>query len=387
MSYNLPLNGCRRADIVRSLKPVSLVLVHSDRFAEHQTPPGHPERPERAEVMDAVADRWRQRGTEIVAPRAATTNSSRASTIAHTSSRARETAGRSRQLDSDTYTSPESHETALLAAGAAIDARRAGHGRAARATPSRWCARPATTPSAIARWASACSTTWRSPRRRARGGRRAGRDRRLGRPPRQRHAAHLRGRRDVLYLSTHQYPYLPGHRRAATRSGAARARLHRQLPLAAGPRRRRLPRSSTRCSCRGAAFEPDLILVSAGFDAHERDPLADMRVTERGFAAMTRSCAQSRRSAAADGSCSVLEGGYDLQALASSLDAVIAAHAAVVSAPVSWPSLRQSRRARVGRPSRRYRRRRPSSLAVLSQELLKSERRSGPVNHRTLHGD
>ena len=51
---------------------MAVILVHSDRFAEHQTPPGHPERPERAEVMDAVAGRWRARGVEIVAPRAAT---------------------------------------------------------------------------------------------------------------------------------------------------------------------------------------------------------------------------------------------------------------------------------------------------------------------------
>jgi diacylglycerol kinase family enzyme len=43
-------------------------LIHSDRFAEHQTPPGHPERPERAEIFDVVADRWRQRGLDIVAP-------------------------------------------------------------------------------------------------------------------------------------------------------------------------------------------------------------------------------------------------------------------------------------------------------------------------------
>ena len=38
---------------------MSLLIIHSDRFAEHQTPPGHPERPERAEVMDVVAARWR----------------------------------------------------------------------------------------------------------------------------------------------------------------------------------------------------------------------------------------------------------------------------------------------------------------------------------------
>jgi acetoin utilization deacetylase AcuC-like enzyme len=49
-----------------------LILVSSARFAEHQTPPGHPERPERAQVMDAVASRWSRGGGEVVAPRAAT---------------------------------------------------------------------------------------------------------------------------------------------------------------------------------------------------------------------------------------------------------------------------------------------------------------------------
>src|SRR5262245_52811013 len=51
---------------------MSVLLVHSERFVEHQTPPGHPERPERAEVLDAVANRWRNRGLENVAPREAT---------------------------------------------------------------------------------------------------------------------------------------------------------------------------------------------------------------------------------------------------------------------------------------------------------------------------
>src|SRR3954454_10299795 len=101
---------------------MAVILIHSDRFAEHQTPPGHPERPERAEAMDAVAAKWRERGAEIVAPRAATHEQlarvhgdDYLRTIAAT-------AGRATQLDPDTYTSPESQEIALLAAGAAIDA-------------------------------------------------------------------------------------------------------------------------------------------------------------------------------------------------------------------------------------------------------------------------
>ena len=72
-------------------------------------------------------------------------------------------------------------------------------------------------------------------------------------------------------------------------------------------------------------FEPDLVMISAGFDAHERDPLAGMRLTTPAFGAMT---AELRR--VADDCChgrlvAVTEGGYDLQALAASLDSTVAA--------------------------------------------------------------
>jgi len=73
----------------------------------------------------------------------------------------------------------------------------------------------------------------------------------------------------------------------------------------------------------GQAFRPDLVLVSAGFDAHVRDPLGGMSVTERGFAAM---CSGLRD--LADASCGgklvlLLEGGYDLTALADSTRACL----------------------------------------------------------------
>ena len=72
------------------------------------------------------------------------------------------------------------------------------------------------------------------------------------------------------------------------------------------------------------AFEPQLVLISAGYDAHRDDPLADCQVTEVGFAGMTRSV---RRACAALGvpvGC-VLEGGYALRALASSVAATLEA--------------------------------------------------------------
>src|SRR6185295_19611800 len=83
---------------------MSLILIHTDRFAEHQTPPGHPERPERAEVLDAIAARWRERGTEVVAPRAASREHLLRVHDGDYLRRMSETSGRSAALDPDTYT-------------------------------------------------------------------------------------------------------------------------------------------------------------------------------------------------------------------------------------------------------------------------------------------
>src|SRR4051794_32725868 len=99
-----------------------LLLVHSDRFAEHQTPPGHPERPERAEVMDIVAARWGRRGVTVVAPPVATREQlARVHDVDYLRT-IESTMEHAVALDPDTYTSPESYEIALLAAGAAVDA-------------------------------------------------------------------------------------------------------------------------------------------------------------------------------------------------------------------------------------------------------------------------
>src|ERR1700720_4404544 len=101
---------------------MSLILISSARFVEHQMPPGHPERAERALVMEVVASRWRARGGEVTAPHVATNEQlARVHTSEYTASIAA-TAGRAVALDPDTFTSAESHGIALLAAGAGIDA-------------------------------------------------------------------------------------------------------------------------------------------------------------------------------------------------------------------------------------------------------------------------
>ena len=86
------------------------------------TPPGHPERMERARVFTAVAERWRAQGGPTLSPRAATVEElARVHDEAYLASFAA-TAGRAVSLDADTYTSPESVEIAALAAGAAVQA-------------------------------------------------------------------------------------------------------------------------------------------------------------------------------------------------------------------------------------------------------------------------
>ena len=71
------------------------------------------------------------------------------------------------------------------------------------------------------------------------------------------------------------------------------------------------------------AFRPELIIVSAGFDAHRRDPLGGMTVTDEGFAMMAGVVSDLARRVAHGRLALVLEGGYDLQALDESVRACL----------------------------------------------------------------
>ena len=73
------------------------------------------------------------------------------------------------------------------------------------------------------------------------------------------------------------------------------------------------------------SYRPQLVLVSAGYDAHERDPLADCRVSDAGYVAMTRAAARPRARSSVRRSGCVLEGGYALGALARSVATTMSA--------------------------------------------------------------
>ena len=128
-------------------------------------------------------------------------------------------------------------------------------------------------------------------------------------------------RSDVLFLSSHQYPFYPGTG-AASEIGQG-AGLGYTINCA-------LPAEQHDADY-GAVFHdlflpalqrfaPELVIVSAGFDAHARDPLADMRVSERGFAAM---CTAVRDVSPGGKLVLLLEGGYDLDALTDSARACV----------------------------------------------------------------
>ena len=124
----------------------------------------------------------------------------------------------------------------------------------------------------------------------------------------------------VFYYSLHQYPFYPGTG-AATEIGVGEGRgftLNRPLPAGTGDGEY-LKHMEKDLRHIADSFKPQLIIVSAGFDAHRDDPLASMKVTESGFATMTEMVASLAQECCEGRMLSVLEGGYDLDALSHSV--------------------------------------------------------------------
>jgi acetoin utilization deacetylase AcuC-like enzyme len=122
----------------------------------------------------------------------------------------------------------------------------------------------------------------------------------------------------VLYASTHQMPLFPGTG-AADETGVGNIF---NAPLAAGDDGIQLRAAfEDKILPELNAFRPELIIVSAGFDAHERDPLGSLNMTAGDFAWVTRELMKSAETNCQGRLVAVLEGGYDLQGLADSVSA------------------------------------------------------------------
>jgi acetoin utilization deacetylase AcuC-like enzyme len=303
---------------------MSLIVIASTRFAEHQTPPGHPEAPERAEAMDVVADEWKRQRGEVVAPRLATVEQLARVHDLRYIQKVESVAGRAVAFDADTYTSPETHEIALLAAGAAIDA--VERVMAGRQTSAMALVRPPGHHAEADRAMGFClfnNVAVAAAHARALGAERvAVVDFDVHHGNGTQHM--FESDRHVLYVSTHQFPYYPGTGAADEIGGGRGEGFTVNIPLEVGATDADYQVAFNRIVLPVLRqFKPQLLLVSAGFDAHERDPLAGMRLSSGAFGGMT---ADLR--AVADEHCEgrialVTEGGYDIRALAESMRSTI----------------------------------------------------------------
>ncbi len=316
------------------------LVVHDRRFRTHVSPQGHPERAERLEAI-ARALAPLLGGVSEIAPREATDDEILRAHSAEHLALLQKLEGQTTQLDPDTYTSPRSHEVARLAAGSAVElalriargearsgfalTRPPGH-HAERARAMGFCLINNLAVAAYALRAEAgmeriAIVDW---------------DVHHGNG-----TQHLfEEERDVLFLSLHQFPFYPGTGALREQGSGAGEGSTMNLPLPAGCGNAEY----------GAAFEqivvptlleirPEMLLISAGFDAHARDPLASMQVSTEGFHAFASTLRALAEEVCAGRMLLTLEGGYDLQALGESVAAVVHALAEPEVRPEKFPAL------------------------------------------------
>jgi len=302
-------------------------VIEDPRYREHRGPPGHPERPERLAAVSRALDAVRAALLPLPAREATDEEILRVHDRTLLSHVAAAAARAPAQLDPDTFVSARSHEVARLAAGAAIDLA-----------------------SAVARGEAASGLAAVRPP-----GHHAETDRAMGFclfnnvaiAARALQAVHGVGKvlildwdvhhgngtqqafeadPSVLYLSLHQFPYYPGTG-SFGEIGVGRgegATVNVPLPARSGDAEyvgavQRVLGPVAR------AFRPELILVSAGFDAHRDDPLAAMEVSAAGYRTLARSVRALADELCGGRVAAVLEGGYAPSGLFEGVEGLLAA--------------------------------------------------------------
>ena len=299
------------------------LVVDDPRFDDHVPPSHHPERPERLLAVRAAMAKSSVRFDPVVAREATDDQLARVHSprFVERLSRLR---GKQGYLDPDTYVSPHSIDVARLAAGsvvAMVDALIDGpiaRGIALLRPPGHHAR-----PSQAMGFCLLNNVAIAAAHARARG------LRRIAVVDWDVH--HGNGTQEmfwtdpsVLYISIHQFPFYPGTGDVGEIGEADGAGFTVNIPLAAGNGDAVYAASFERVVLPVIeSYAPELILVSAGFDASAEDPLAQMQLSPAAFGWMAREL-RRRADASAQGRMAlVLEGGYDLAALESGMKSAI----------------------------------------------------------------
>jgi acetoin utilization deacetylase AcuC-like enzyme len=305
---------------------MATLLITHPACLEHLTPPGHPERPDRLRaVARALGDERFKSLVCAEAPAATLETLALCHPMDHILAIRDATPKEGMvRIDADTTMSPGSFEAALRAAGGAVHA--ADAVMAGKAANAFVATRPPGHHAETTRAMGFCLfNNVAIAARYAQDHRGAGRVAIVDFD-----VHHGNGTQEifwsdatVMYCSTHQMPLYPG-------TGSVNERGEHDnivnAPLRAGyggPEFRAAFES--RILPRLSAFRPELVMISAGFDAHRRDPLANLNLLEADFDWVTRKIMDVADTSAQGRVVSVLEGGYDLDGLANSAAAHVAA--------------------------------------------------------------
>ncbi len=302
-----------------------LLLAVHERFYEHDTGPGHPERPARLRAVEAGmagTDAARDPQSRLTLRAATRAELERVHTVEHLDDLERRCRAGGGRIDADTVASTRSWDAAVLAAGAglsAIDALDGGHGDAAflalrppghHAVPAHamgFCLinNVAVAAAALAdRGERVLVIDW--------------------------DAHHGNGTQDifyesahVMYVSLHEWPLYPGTGRVTDTGRGEGAGTTVNIPLPAGATGDvYLEALDTVVAPLAERFRPDWVLVSSGYDAHRDDPITGLGLSAGDFADLTTRATDLAPRA---GRLIVfLEGGYDLDALRGGVEATCA---------------------------------------------------------------
>jgi acetoin utilization deacetylase AcuC-like enzyme len=304
---------------------MSTLLISHPAFLEHLTPLGHPERPDRLRAIERALEAEK---FQTLARSQAPLASLETIALCHPMDyiiEVREAAPREGliHLDADTAMSPGTFEAALRAAGGAIHA--VDEVLTKKAANAFVAARPPGHHAETARPMGFCLFDNAAI---------------AARYAQQRYGVasaaivdfdvhHGNGSQEIfwsdktiIYCSTHQMPLFPGTG-AVGETGEHNTIVNAPLRPGDGGTAFRAA-FETRILPRVSEFRPELVIISAGFDAHMRDPLANINLAEADFIWATQKLMDLADSCAGGRVVSLLEGGYDLQALGNSVAAHVA---------------------------------------------------------------